>query len=90
MTGRRGGRNDDVHFWGGQIGAVIMPHNLFLHSSLVKTREFDRSHNSAVREANVYFALESTISLVGAIPLYHDVPSARRFSIPLEELSLFS
>mmetsp|Transcript_42797 Transcript_42797/g.81675 ORF Transcript_42797/g.81675 Transcript_42797/m.81675 type:complete len:583 (-) Transcript_42797:224-1972(-) len=48
----------------GMIGAVIMPHNLFLHSSLVKTREFDRSHNSAVREANVYFALESTISLV--------------------------
>jgi manganese transport protein len=30
----------------GIIGATVMPHNLYLHSSLVQTRKFDRSPSS--------------------------------------------
>ncbi|XP_053926009.1 natural resistance-associated macrophage protein 1 isoform X2 [Cuculus canorus] len=47
----------------GIIGAIIMPHNIFLHSSLVKTRAIDRSKKEAVREANMYFLTESCLAL---------------------------
>ncbi|XP_025028634.1 natural resistance-associated macrophage protein 1 isoform X3 [Python bivittatus] len=47
----------------GIIGAIIMPHNIYLHSSLVKTREVDRTNQKAVKEANMYFLIESTIAL---------------------------
>ncbi|KAM7048964.1 natural resistance-associated macrophage protein 1 isoform 3-T3 [Acridotheres tristis] len=47
----------------GIIGAIIMPHNIFLHSSLVKTREIDRSKKEAVQEANMYFLIESCLAL---------------------------
>ncbi|KAF7241904.1 Natural resistance-associated macrophage protein 1 [Varanus komodoensis] len=48
----------------GIIGAIIMPHNIYLHSSLVKTREVDRTNKKAVKEANMYFLTESTIALL--------------------------
>jgi hypothetical protein len=50
----------------GMLGAVIMPHNLFLHSALVQSRKVDRSEaagGAAVKEANFYFMLESIASL---------------------------
>ncbi|NWS68531.1 NRAM1 protein, partial [Crotophaga sulcirostris] len=47
----------------GIVGAIIMPHNIFLHSSLVKTRVIDRSKKEAVREANMYFLTESCLAL---------------------------
>ncbi|NWR57353.1 NRAM1 protein, partial [Bucorvus abyssinicus] len=47
----------------GIVGAIIMPHNIFLHSSLVKTRAIDRSKKEAVREANMYFLIESCVAL---------------------------
>ncbi|OPJ79900.1 natural resistance-associated macrophage protein 1 isoform B [Patagioenas fasciata monilis] len=47
----------------GIVGAIIMPHNIFLHSSLVKTRAIDRSKKEAVREANMYFLTESCLAL---------------------------
>ncbi|KFW67648.1 Natural resistance-associated macrophage protein 1, partial [Pygoscelis adeliae] len=47
----------------GIVGAIIMPHNIFLHSSLVKTREIDRSKKEAVQEANMYFVTESCLAL---------------------------
>ena len=47
----------------GIIGAVIMPHNLYLHSALVKSRDVDRRQSSAVREANKYYFIESSIAL---------------------------
>ena len=47
----------------GVIGAVIMPHNLYLHSALVKSRGVDRRKSSAVRQANKYFFIESAIAL---------------------------
>jgi len=47
----------------GIIGAVIMPHNLYLHSALVKSRLIDRSQKREVKEANLYFFIESAIAL---------------------------
>ncbi|KAF6715131.1 Natural resistance-associated macrophage protein 2 [Oryzias melastigma] len=47
----------------GVIGAVIMPHNIYLHSALVKSREVDRSSKKEVKEANKYFFIESAIAL---------------------------
>ncbi|XP_053554106.1 natural resistance-associated macrophage protein 1 [Bombina bombina] len=47
----------------GIIGAIIMPHNIYLHSSLVKSRAVDRSDKREVKEANMYFMIESTIAL---------------------------
>uniref|UniRef100_A0A665V5Y1 Natural resistance-associated macrophage protein 2-like n=2 Tax=Echeneis naucrates TaxID=173247 RepID=A0A665V5Y1_ECHNA len=47
----------------GIVGAVIMPHNIYLHSALVKSREVDRTNRKEVKEANKYFFIESTIAL---------------------------
>ncbi|KFV74751.1 Natural resistance-associated macrophage protein 1, partial [Struthio camelus australis] len=47
----------------GIVGAIIMPHNIFLHSSLVKTRVIDRSKKEEVQEANMYFLTESCLAL---------------------------
>ena len=40
-----------------------MPHNLYLHSSLVLTRKIDSSNLDKVNEANIYNTIESAISL---------------------------
>ncbi|GMR55906.1 hypothetical protein PMAYCL1PPCAC_26101 [Pristionchus mayeri] len=45
------------------IGAVIMPHNLYLHSALVKSRKIDRTQRHRVSEANKYNFIESGIAL---------------------------
>jgi len=45
-------------------GAVIMPHNLYLHSGLVSSRKINRKCKSEVRDANFYTALEGAIALV--------------------------
>jgi len=47
----------------GVIGAIIMPHNLYLHSALVKSRDIDRTKKSEVKEANMYFFIEAAIAL---------------------------
>ncbi|KAE8626736.1 hypothetical protein XENTR_v10006729 [Xenopus tropicalis] len=47
----------------GIVGAVIMPHNMYLHSALVKSREINRANKKEVREANKYFFIESSIAL---------------------------
>uniref|UniRef100_A0A8C0GQ49 Natural resistance-associated macrophage protein 1 n=1 Tax=Chelonoidis abingdonii TaxID=106734 RepID=A0A8C0GQ49_CHEAB len=47
----------------GIVGAIIMPHNIYLHSSLVKTREVTRSQRQEVSEANKYFLIESCVAL---------------------------
>lgn len=46
----------------GIIGATVMPHNLYLHSSLVQTRKFDRS-DSGIRQALKYNFIDSAIAL---------------------------
>lgn len=47
----------------GMIGAVIMPHNIYLHSALVKSREIDRKNKSEIKEANRYYFIEACIAL---------------------------
>ena len=59
-----------------------MPHNLYLHSSLVLTRKINYKNKTLVKEANFYNAIESSISLfvsflisfavVGTFAYYHD------------------
>lgn len=44
-------------------GAVIMPHNLYLHSALVKSRQVDRKEPKKIKEANMYFFIEAAIAL---------------------------
>ena len=46
----------------GIIGATVMPHNLYLHSSLVQTRKFDRS-TTGIKQALKYNFIDSTIAL---------------------------
>ncbi|SFA99229.1 manganese transport protein [Flavobacterium swingsii] len=46
----------------GIIGATVMPHNLYLHSSLVQTRKFDRS-KKGILQALKYNFIDSTIAL---------------------------
>ncbi|XP_071499691.1 LOW QUALITY PROTEIN: natural resistance-associated macrophage protein 2-like [Diadema antillarum] len=48
----------------GIIGAIIMPHNIYLHSALVKSRDVDRSKEKAVKEANMYYFIEASIALL--------------------------
>ncbi|GAB3497804.1 Nramp family divalent metal transporter [Spirosoma knui] len=46
----------------GILGATVMPHNLYLHSSIVQTRNFSR--DDAGRQSAIKFAtIDSTISL---------------------------
>ncbi|XAR57747.1 hypothetical protein NMG60_11025999 [Bertholletia excelsa] len=47
----------------GIVGCVIMPHNVFLHSALVQSREIDQRKIGRVREAFKYFSIESTAAL---------------------------
>lgn len=46
----------------GIIGATVMPHNLYLHSSLVQTRKFDKSPKG-IKQAIKYNLIDSTIAL---------------------------
>jgi manganese transport protein len=47
----------------GIVGATVMPHNLYLHSAVVRTRAVDRSDDGAVRRAIRYATVESTAAL---------------------------
>jgi len=47
----------------GLVGAIIMPHNIYLHSSLVQSRKVDKANPAKVKEANKYFSIEAAISL---------------------------
>ncbi|MEO8253392.1 MAG: Nramp family divalent metal transporter [Flavobacterium sp.] len=46
----------------GIIGATVMPHNLYLHSSLVQTRKFNRTP-AGIKQALKYNFIDSTIAL---------------------------
>jgi manganese transport protein len=46
----------------GILGATVMPHNLYLHSSIVQTRRYDESAEGK-REAVRFAFLDSTIAL---------------------------
>lgn len=40
-----------------------MPHNVFLHSALVQSRQIDQSKKGRVQEALNYYSIESTLAL---------------------------
>ncbi|MFY7829984.1 Nramp family divalent metal transporter [Flectobacillus sp. BAB-3569] len=46
----------------GILGATVMPHNLYLHSSIVQTRDFEKS-TEGKRSAIKFATIDSTISL---------------------------
>lgn len=46
----------------GILGATVMPHNLYLHSSIVQTRNFEKTA-SGIKEAIKFATIDSTASL---------------------------
>lgn len=46
----------------GIIGATVMPHNLYLHSSLVQTRKIERTHKG-IKDAIKYNFIDTAIAL---------------------------
>jgi manganese transport protein len=50
----------------GILGATVMPHNLYLHSSIVQTRKYDETP-AGKREAVKYSFIDSTIALSFAL-----------------------
>ncbi|AFP85402.1 natural resistance-associated macrophage protein metal ion transporter NRAMP [secondary endosymbiont of Heteropsylla cubana] len=47
----------------GIVGATVMPHNLYLHSSIVQSRQYDRSDEVAIKEAIRYATIDSNLQL---------------------------
>ncbi len=50
----------------GILGATVMPHNLYLHSSIVQTRKFERTPDGK-REAIKFATIDSTTALMFAL-----------------------
>ena len=50
----------------GILGATVMPHNLYLHSSIVQTRNFERTEGGKA-EAIKFATLDSTFALMFAL-----------------------
>ncbi|MEO6053532.1 MAG: Nramp family divalent metal transporter, partial [Chthoniobacterales bacterium] len=50
----------------GILGATVMPHNLYLHSSIVQTRKFERTP-AGKREAIKFATIDSTFALTFAL-----------------------
>ena len=50
----------------GILGATVMPHNLYLHSAIVKTRNYGEDTNSK-REAIKFGTIDSTVALMFAL-----------------------
>src|SRR3954471_19876146 len=50
----------------GILGATVMPHNLYLHSSIVQTRRYELS-SAGKREAIKFATIDSTVALMFAL-----------------------
>jgi len=50
----------------GILGATVMPHNLYLHSSIVQTRMFEQT-SEGKREAIKFATIDSTVALMFAL-----------------------
>ena len=50
----------------GILGATVMPHNLYLHSSIVQTRRYDLT-SAGKREAIKFATIDSTLALMFAL-----------------------
>jgi len=58
--------NESLYVAIGILGATVMPHNLYLHSSLVQTRQFGAS-DSEKKKACHFNLIDSTIALNAAL-----------------------
>lgn len=47
----------------GIVGATVMPHNLYLHSSIVQSRKYDRKDPNCIKEAVKLATIDSNIQL---------------------------
>jgi manganese transport protein len=47
----------------GIIGATVMPHNLYLHSALVQSRNFRRDNDASIWRAIKFNTIDSTVAL---------------------------
>jgi manganese transport protein len=60
-------RNKDMLYIAiGILGATVMPHNLYMHSSIVQTRKFERT-TEGKREAIRFATIDSTVALTAAL-----------------------
>jgi len=60
-------RNHDMLYVAiGILGATVMPHNLYLHSSIVQTRQYEQSAGGK-REAIKFATIDSTVALMFAL-----------------------
>ena len=60
-------RNPDMLYIAvGILGATVMPHNLYLHSSIVQTRKYQDTAESR-REAVRFATIDSTVALMSAL-----------------------
>jgi manganese transport protein len=60
-------RNPDMLYIAiGILGATVMPHNLYLHSSIVQTRKYADTEGSK-REAIRYATIDSSVALMSAL-----------------------
>jgi manganese transport protein len=50
----------------GILGATVMPHNLYLHSSIIQTRKYGDSASSR-RQAVRFASIDSTVALMSAL-----------------------
>lgn len=50
----------------GILGATVMPHNLYLHSSIAQTRNYERT-STGKREAIKFATIDSTVALMFAL-----------------------
>lgn len=50
----------------GIIGATVMPHNLYLHSSIVQSRKYDREDKKELKEAIRFARIDSNLQLTVA------------------------
>jgi manganese transport protein len=59
-------KHDMLYVAIGILGATVMPHNLYLHSSIVQTRKYERNA-AGKREAIRFATIDSTLALMFAL-----------------------
>jgi manganese transport protein len=60
------GNPDMLYIAVGILGATVMPHNLYLHSSIVQTRKYGDDQESR-RQAVEFSTIDSTVALMSAL-----------------------
>lgn len=76
----------------GLLGAIIMPHNLFLHSALVHERGIPAEHRSTAKHSLWYYKVESAIALMVTLAINTSVISvfAHGFHGTDEKIGLYN